>query len=49
MAAGLVLSFGLAFMIAMEERPFRGPAAQQAANSVGSANPVEATLPKRKR
>jgi hypothetical protein len=45
----LVLAFGLAFMIAMEERPLRGPAAKQASASVGSANPVEPTLPGDKR
>ena len=38
MAAALVLAFGLAFMIAMEERPLRGPAAQQAAASVGNVD-----------
>ena len=49
MATALVLAFGLAFMISMEERPLRGPAAQQASASVGTANPVDATLPERKR
>lgn len=49
MAAGLLLAFGLAFMIAMEERPLRGPAAQQAAASVGTASSVDPTLPERKR
>jgi EmrB/QacA subfamily drug resistance transporter len=49
LAAGLVLAFGLAFMISMEQRPLRGPAAQQAATSVGSANPVDPTLPKRQK
>jgi len=49
MATGLVLAFGLAFMVSMEERPLRGPAAQQASTSVGSANPVDPTLPERKR
>jgi MFS family permease len=49
MATGLVLAFGLAFMISMEERPLRGPAAQQAAKSVGTASSVEPTVPERKR
>jgi hypothetical protein len=45
----LVLAFGLAFMIAMEERPLRGPAAQKAAASVGTASPVDPIPPERKR
>ena len=40
MATALVLAFGLAFMISMEERPLRGPAAQQASASVGTATPT---------
>jgi MFS family permease len=49
MTSGLILAFGLAFMIAMEERPLRGPAVQQAAASVGNTSPVEANLQERKR
>ena len=46
MAAALVLAFGLAFMIAMEERPLRGPAAQQAPAPTG-ANPIGPVPPEK--
>jgi hypothetical protein len=49
MTAGLILAFGLAFMIAMEERPLRGPAVQQAAASVGNVDPVEPSSRERKK
>jgi hypothetical protein len=42
LSAGLVLGFGLAFVIAMEQRPLRGPAAKDAPSSTsGPVSPAE--------
>jgi EmrB/QacA subfamily drug resistance transporter len=40
LAAALVLGFGLAFMIAMEQKPLRGPAAKEQTRPVGAGSPV---------
>jgi hypothetical protein len=37
LACGLVLSFGMAFLIAMEERPLKGPSAPSQAISAPTA------------
>jgi EmrB/QacA subfamily drug resistance transporter len=49
LACALVLGFGLAFMIAMEEKPLRGPAQQKAKESVGSASPIQPIPPEKGR
>jgi hypothetical protein len=40
MACALVLAFGMAFLISMEERPLRGPPSQSAEAPSGPATPI---------
>jgi len=42
MACALVLAFGMAFLISMEERPLRGPPSQGAEAPSGPATPIPA-------
>jgi EmrB/QacA subfamily drug resistance transporter len=46
LAAGLVLTFGMAFLISMEERPLKGPpaAGEAGATPQGPATPIPANL-----
>jgi hypothetical protein len=42
MACALVLAFGMAFLIAMEERVLKGPTPSPAAEATGPATPIPA-------
>jgi hypothetical protein len=42
MACGLVLAFGMAFLISMEERVLQGPTPSPAAEATGPATPIPA-------